>query len=212
MCRPDIIDPAILRPGRLDQLIYIPLPDEPSRLAIFTATLRKSPVADVRIATQSVFYRWQNIQFVEEFSHHGHILSSNLNDKSEIINKLNTLCGKINNVLCYFKNCDPLVKVNLMSRYCYDFYGCALWDLTHSSVKDACIAWRKGLRRTWDLPYRTHSNLMVPVSGLLPLNYELFCRWASFIAKCLSSANSVCGKFHRQEWHLFQNDVVTNRT
>ena len=27
--RPDIIDPAILRPGRLDQLIYIPLPDEP---------------------------------------------------------------------------------------------------------------------------------------------------------------------------------------
>ena len=27
--RPDIIDGAILRPGRLDQLIYIPLPDEP---------------------------------------------------------------------------------------------------------------------------------------------------------------------------------------
>ena len=26
--RPDIIDGAILRPGRLDQLIYIPLPDE----------------------------------------------------------------------------------------------------------------------------------------------------------------------------------------
>ncbi|KAA1413967.1 AAA family ATPase, partial [Nocardioides humilatus] len=31
--RPDIIDPAILRPGRLDQLIYIPLPDEKSREA-----------------------------------------------------------------------------------------------------------------------------------------------------------------------------------
>ena len=29
LCRPDIIDPAIMRPGRLDQLIYIPLPDEP---------------------------------------------------------------------------------------------------------------------------------------------------------------------------------------
>merc|ERR1712142_1137344 len=43
--RPDIIDSAILRPGRLDQLIYIPLPDEASRLAIFKANLRKSPVA-----------------------------------------------------------------------------------------------------------------------------------------------------------------------
>lgn len=43
--RPDIIDSAILRPGRLDQLIYIPLPDEPSRLSILKAALRKSPIA-----------------------------------------------------------------------------------------------------------------------------------------------------------------------
>ncbi|GKV08354.1 hypothetical protein SLEP1_g19994 [Rubroshorea leprosula] len=33
------------RPGRLDQLIYIPLPDEESRYRIFKACLRKSPVA-----------------------------------------------------------------------------------------------------------------------------------------------------------------------
>lgn len=45
--RPDIIDPAILRPGRLDQLIYIPLPDEKSRMAILKANLRKSPISKV---------------------------------------------------------------------------------------------------------------------------------------------------------------------
>ena len=43
--RPDIIDPAVLRPGRLDQLIYIPLPDEGSRSNILKACLRKSPIA-----------------------------------------------------------------------------------------------------------------------------------------------------------------------
>ena len=43
--RPDQIDPALLRPGRLDQLIYIPLPDEPGRHSILKAALRKSPVA-----------------------------------------------------------------------------------------------------------------------------------------------------------------------
>ncbi|KAK3148402.1 hypothetical protein QOZ80_3BG0294610 [Eleusine coracana subsp. coracana] len=43
--RPDIIDSALLRPGRLDQLIYIPLPDEASRLQIFKACLKKSPIA-----------------------------------------------------------------------------------------------------------------------------------------------------------------------
>ena len=43
--RPDIIDGAVLRPGRLDQLIYIPLPDEKSRINILKAALRKSPIA-----------------------------------------------------------------------------------------------------------------------------------------------------------------------
>eukprot|EP00127_Corallochytrium_limacisporum_P004307 Clim_evm252s157 gene=Clim_evmTU252s157 len=42
--RPDIIDPAVMRPGRLDQLIYIPLPDKPSRYSILKANLRKSPI------------------------------------------------------------------------------------------------------------------------------------------------------------------------
>ncbi|XP_059669455.1 cell division cycle protein 48 homolog [Cornus florida] len=43
--RPDVIDPALLRPGRLDQLIYIPLPDEDSRHQIFKACLKKSPLS-----------------------------------------------------------------------------------------------------------------------------------------------------------------------
>lgn len=42
--RPDILDNAVTRPGRLDQLVYIPLPDYGSRLSIFNANLRKSPV------------------------------------------------------------------------------------------------------------------------------------------------------------------------
>ena len=42
--RPDIIDPAIKRPGRLDQMIFIDLPDFPGRVSILKAALRKSPV------------------------------------------------------------------------------------------------------------------------------------------------------------------------
>lgn len=43
--RPDILDTALMRPGRLDQLIYIPMPDRESRASIFKAKLRKSRVA-----------------------------------------------------------------------------------------------------------------------------------------------------------------------
>lgn len=48
--RPDQIDSALLRPGRLDQLIYIPLPDEPSRVSILKAALKKSPTEGVDLA------------------------------------------------------------------------------------------------------------------------------------------------------------------
>ena len=45
-----------MRPGRLDQLFYIPLPDDKSRISIFKANLRKSPIAnDVDVETLAKF-------------------------------------------------------------------------------------------------------------------------------------------------------------
>lgn len=43
--RPDMLDSAVMRPGRLDQLVYLPLPDLECRRAIFGAATRKSPLA-----------------------------------------------------------------------------------------------------------------------------------------------------------------------
>merc|ERR1712073_198146 len=42
--RPDIIDPALKRPGRLDTMVFIDLPDFAARVSILKASLRKSPV------------------------------------------------------------------------------------------------------------------------------------------------------------------------
>ncbi|MCD6488452.1 MAG: AAA family ATPase, partial [Desulfurococcales archaeon] len=43
--RPDILDPALLRPGRFDKLIYVPPPDERSRLEILRIHTRNMPLA-----------------------------------------------------------------------------------------------------------------------------------------------------------------------
>jgi transitional endoplasmic reticulum ATPase len=43
--RPDIVDPAVLRPGRFDRLIYVPEPDEKSRLEIFKIYTKDMPLA-----------------------------------------------------------------------------------------------------------------------------------------------------------------------
>lgn len=44
--RPDKIDKALLRPGRLDRIIYVPLPDYETREEIFEIKLRNMPIAD----------------------------------------------------------------------------------------------------------------------------------------------------------------------
>ncbi|KAJ2630455.1 Ribosome biogenesis ATPase rix7 [Coemansia sp. RSA 1290] len=42
--RPDIIDPAMLRPGRLDKLLYVDLPSSPERAEILRTLSKKTPL------------------------------------------------------------------------------------------------------------------------------------------------------------------------
>ena len=44
--RPDIIDAALLRPGRFDRLLYVPSPDRDSRIQIIKIHTKKKPLAD----------------------------------------------------------------------------------------------------------------------------------------------------------------------
>ena len=44
--RPDLIDSALLRPGRLDRHVHVPVPDRDARRAIFAVHTRSKPMAD----------------------------------------------------------------------------------------------------------------------------------------------------------------------
>ncbi len=66
--RPDIIDPAILRPGRFDRLIYVPAPDHATRLQILKIHTRSMPLArDVdldQITSQAAGYSGADLEAV----------------------------------------------------------------------------------------------------------------------------------------------------
>ena len=51
--RPDIVDPALLRPGRFDKLILIPVPDEASRMKILQVHTKDMPLENVDLAAIS---------------------------------------------------------------------------------------------------------------------------------------------------------------
>ncbi|TMI26725.1 CDC48 family AAA ATPase [Candidatus Bathyarchaeota archaeon] len=66
--RPDIIDPAVLRPGRFDRLIYVPAPDHLTRLNILKIHTRNMPLArDVdleQISSQAAGYSGADLEAV----------------------------------------------------------------------------------------------------------------------------------------------------
>ena len=47
--RPDMVDPALLRAGRFDRILLIPVPDEPARLAILRVHSQKMPLQSVNL-------------------------------------------------------------------------------------------------------------------------------------------------------------------
>ncbi|KAF4017489.1 hypothetical protein G4228_008608 [Cervus hanglu yarkandensis] len=58
--RPDVLDDALLRPGRLDKIIYIPPPDEKGRLSILKVCTKNMPMGpDVsleKVAAETCFF------------------------------------------------------------------------------------------------------------------------------------------------------------
>jgi transitional endoplasmic reticulum ATPase len=66
--RPDLIDSALLRPGRLDRHVHVPVPDEEARKAIFEVHTKNKPLADdvdlESLAQQSEGYVGADIEAV----------------------------------------------------------------------------------------------------------------------------------------------------
>lgn len=63
--RPDILDSALLRPGRFDRLVYVPAPDEKTRLEIFKIHTRGMPLKGVdikKLAKDTINYSGADIE------------------------------------------------------------------------------------------------------------------------------------------------------
>ena len=84
--------------------------------------------------------------------------------KKSIIGNVNKFIGNYSTL----KNC---IKRRLFQTYCTSFYGSELWALRSKGLEVCCIAWRKGARRIFNMPYGTHFFLV----GLLESQICVFC-------------------------------------
>ena len=126
-------------------------------------------------------------------------------------NRQNSFVGQVNNILCFLRKLTSVVKCKLFKAYCYSFYGCELWSLEHSKLNDFVIAWRKGVRRIWGLPYNTHSDLLPILSNCLPIFDEICRRFLVFSYNCIHHDSEIIRSVASYSLLFARNDSVLGK-
>ena len=84
-----------------------------------------------------------------------------------------------------------VIKTQLLNNFCSSLYGSVVWNLNHVCIAEVCVAWRKGVRRVWDLPADTHFELLPVICDSIPNLDVVFCRITNFINCCLNNSNEI---------------------
>ena len=153
----------------------------------------------------------QSIECVAKWPHLGHIITSECIDTDDILAAKARLIGQINRVLYNFRKVDCQTKTRLVKAYCTSFYGAELWDLSQNNIESICIAWRKGIRRVWQLPNTTHSTLIPYLSDTLPLLDMFHLRMLNCVYRCLCSASPLITFVARHGILYGQMDSIIGR-
>ena len=82
-------------------------------------SLRKAgiPASDVLRVKPICNIGGNAIEFVRQWPHLGNLISDICDDKDDILKKRNTMCGQINNVLCFFGKVDAVIKTQLLNIF-----------------------------------------------------------------------------------------------
>ena len=110
---------------------------------------------------------------------------------------INNVYAKLNLISAQFNHVYSWIKYKLFKTYCMPLYGCQLWDFSHKSVNLFFTAWRKCIRRIWNLPLRAHNVLLNLICDDFKIETQLHKRIVKLIHSIVTSKNecvNICGK------------------
>ena len=112
----------------------------------------------------------RSVEFVNSIDLLGVLLYADLK-VNHIHRNVQKFYCKITSVLFDFKDIPTGVKSKLIDTYCLDLYGSQLWKHSTNDVNAFYIAWRKVVRRIWNIPSTTHCNLLSYINKSFPLEF-----------------------------------------
>ena len=111
----------------------------------------------------------QPVSVVFKVKHLGNYILSSINDRHIIENTCN-LYQRSNLFISQFRSCNSETLDRLNMTYCMHMYGCELWNLNENDGNQFKVAWKKIKRRIWEIPPRTHNNLVCNITNNIDAN------------------------------------------
>ena len=109
---------------------------------------------------RSVTVNGEPILWKSQIRHLGNFITHDLSDLNDITYKKGVFISQVNRLNARFPFVSSGVKGHLLQTYCCSFYGCQTWDLYGKHVNQLNVEWNKAVRRTLNLPYKTHRRLL----------------------------------------------------
>ena len=93
---------------------------------------------------------------------------------------------------------SKVVKSFLIHAYCLSLNGCLLWSLSSKSIHLIEVALNKILRKVWNLPSRSHTNIVHSVVHLPSISDIVFKRFSTFFNRGVVSTSCVISRILSQ--------------
>ena len=109
---------------------------------------------------RSVTMNGEPILWKSQIRHLGNFITHDLSDLNDITYKKGVFISQVNRLNARFPFVSSGVKSHLLQTYCCSFYGCQTCNLYGKHVNQLNVEWNKAVRRTLNLPYKTHRRLL----------------------------------------------------
>ena len=131
--------------------------------------------------------------FIEAVPHDKHLgnMFGNVSQNELVANLINDFQRRVNMIKHHFKYLPSHIMYHIFKTYCMPLYGIQLLDLDSNVISRFYVAWRKAIRYSLNLPWRTHSNLLHLICDDLPIDFQLYKRFLKFARSLYLSQNEI---------------------
>lgn len=142
--------------------------------------------------------------------HLGHPIGNDNVNKIACNNAIRDIVWRTNYVMTKFGSCTSDIRSFMFRTYCTSFYGSPLWHLSSPNINGFYVAWRKCVRKIWNVSPRTHCRLVKHLDESNGVQCDLMSRFLSFYDS-VSNSNNECTRLCSLLCKLSKSAVAENR-